>query len=112
MENNSIRKQEVRLTDVQIAEGCQRRVIKLTTKDDTVIELSVDGHEPVRVSRNEPVSVREIYESLQFSAGAKYELQGIENHGDMDEYVYKDFFGLMREIVMGLNALEPGAIQQ
>lgn len=108
MENDALR--EIVLSDDQIADGCTRHSLHLSSVDDVVLQIVNDEYPPVRVSRNEPVSAQQLYDLLHFSRGSKYELLGLESHGDMNEFVYRDFFSLMFDIVSGLNALDPGSI--
>lgn len=101
---------EITLADEQIIDGCHKHTLRMSAIDKDSIELILDDAEPVRLSRTMPIQAKDLYGALQFKRGAKYVLFGLDSYDPMDESVYKDFFSLIREIIIGINALEPGAI--
>ena len=108
MENDVI--QEITLTDAQIGEGCVRHSLAISSDNEATIELTLDNYPPVSFSRSKPISAKEVYDVFHFSPGAKYELHGLKSFGPMAEGVYTDFFSLIRNIVVELNALGPNPI--
>lgn len=101
---------EVILTDEQIDDGCRKHVLRMSAVDEDTVLLTLDGKDSARLSRASPTQAQIIYGVFGFSRGAKYTLVGLDSYEPMDETVYKDFFALIREIVIGINALAPGPI--
>ena len=101
---------EIILEEGQIGDECQKHVLRMSAVDEDTVMLALDKGEPIQLSRAAPIQAKTIYSALHFSRGAKYDLIGYDSFSPMDESVYKDFFALIRSIVMGINELEPGSL--
>lgn len=101
---------EIILEDSQIEDGCQKHVLRVSAVNEDAAILVLDKEEPIQLSRTVPIQAKTVYGALHFTRGAKYDLVGCDSFSPMDESVYKDFFALIRDIVIGINELDPGSI--
>jgi hypothetical protein len=101
---------EIILEDSQIEDGCHKHVLCVSAVDEDTVMLVLDNEEPIQLSRATPIQAKTIYGALRFARGAKYGLIGYDSFSPMEESVYKDFFALIRDIVIGINELDPGSL--
>lgn len=101
---------EIILEDSQIEDGCHKHVLRMSAVDEDTVMLVLDKEDSIQLSRAAPIQAKTIYVALRFARGAKYDLIGYDSFSPMDESVYKDFFALIRDIVIGINELDPGSI--
>lgn len=78
------------------------RSIKVSGRGEDLV-IAVDGHE-TSFSRQKDISANELYEALRYRAKDNYVIaQG--DHGEIRADVFDAFYGLVSEIVEGINNL-------